>query len=323
MSTNMVGDSAQSLIVLDVGLGRSVAGKSSKEVFSGGAILAVSPDGTHVKTILEDANLVSLPDGVVYNKHDGRLYYTNMGVPPLNDGSVCSVGLDGSAPRTVLAKSQVHTPKQLALDAESGKLYISDREGMRVVRCNLDGSHLETLVQNGNMSNPDERQDATKWCVGMALSKKHGLFYWTQKGPPKSGKGAIYCAPMTGTGLRVPTCVLDNLPEPIDVEVDDDSNTLFWTDRGEIPYGNTFNKLNLSGSGTAPATAKVDDITGLRYEILAQHFDEAIGLAGDRKNGRWFVSDMGGNIWMFDKEGGQKTKILEDQNRAFTGIALV
>ncbi|KAL3961179.1 hypothetical protein ACCO45_002702 [Purpureocillium lilacinum] len=275
----MVGDSAQSLIVLDVGLGRSVAGKSSKEVFSGGAILAVSPDGTHVKTILEDANLVSLPDGVVYNKHDGRLYYTNMGVPPLNDGSVCSVGLDGSAPRTVLAKSQVHTPKQLALDAESGK---------------LNGFIEETRP-----------------------------FLLDTEGTPKSGKGAIYCAPMTGTGLRVPTCVLDNLPEPIDVEVDDDSNTLFWTDRGEIPYGNTFNKLNLSGSGTAPATAKVDDITGLRYEILAQHFDEAIGLAGDRKNGRWFVSDMGGNIWMFDKEGGQKTKILEDQNRAFTGIALV
>jgi hypothetical protein len=40
-------------------------------------------------------------------------------------------------------------PKQLHLDKRNGKLYWSDREGMRVMRSNLDGSQIETLVQTG------------------------------------------------------------------------------------------------------------------------------------------------------------------------------
>jgi sugar lactone lactonase YvrE len=32
-------------------------------------------------------------------------------------------------------------------DKDGGKLYWSDREGMRVMRANLDGSQLETLVE--------------------------------------------------------------------------------------------------------------------------------------------------------------------------------
>jgi hypothetical protein len=37
------------------------------------------------------------------------------------------------------------------LDKDGGKLYWCDREGMRVMRANLDGSQVETLVsQRGN-----------------------------------------------------------------------------------------------------------------------------------------------------------------------------
>ncbi|KAJ6441303.1 alcohol dehydrogenase [Purpureocillium lavendulum] len=323
MASRTTNGSAHTLVALDVGLGRPMAGKSSKEVFAGGAILAVTPDGGQVKTILEDAKFVALPDGVVYNDNDGRLYWTNMGVPPQNDGSVCSAALDGSDPRIVIPKGKVHTPKQLAVDKENGKLYISDREGLRVIRCNLDGSDFETIVLNGDLNNDSERLDATKWCVGMTLSKKYGVFYWTQKGPPKSGKGAIYCAPMAGSGKRKPICIIDDLPEPIDVDIDEDTNTLFWTDRGEIPYGNTLNKLALSASGTSPATKELDSVTGLRYSIVAQHFDEAIGLVYDRDTRQWFVGDMGGNIWRHDVGASGKTKVLEEQNRAFTGITLV
>jgi len=41
------------------------------------------------------------------------------------------------------------TPKQLKLDRKNGKLYWSDREGMRVMRSNLDGSRIETLIETG------------------------------------------------------------------------------------------------------------------------------------------------------------------------------
>ena len=46
----------------------------------------------------------------------------------------------------------------------SRKLYWSDREGMRVMRCDLDGSNVETLVQTGQ--GDQDRRDETNWCVG-------------------------------------------------------------------------------------------------------------------------------------------------------------
>lgn len=317
-------DQLKTLFVLDVGLSKPVAGKSFQEIISRGEVLALPLDGRDPVLITSDVNFVTLPDGVIYNTKRRRLYFTNMGIPPLNDGSVCSVRLDGTHMETVLAKGSVHTPKQLALDHVNEKLYISDREGLRVMRCDMDGSGLETLIQTGDYRNPDDARDQTKWCVGIAVSSKTGLFYWTQKGPSKSGHGRIFCAPIDTTeGRRHPVCVLDNLPEPIDLEFDETSNILYWTDRGEVPYGNTFNRIRLDASGTGPATVSPDAVTGLRHEILAQNFDETIGLALDKAEGRWYISDMGGTIWIFDIKSRTKSKLFEDKSRAFTGIVLV
>ena len=81
------------------------------------------------------------------------------------------------------------TPKQLHLDAVGRKLYWGDREGMRVMRCDLDGSNVETLVQTGQGEN--DRRDETRWCVGVAVDHADGQFYWTQKGPSDGGLGRI------------------------------------------------------------------------------------------------------------------------------------
>lgn len=32
-------------------------------------------------------------------------------------------------------------------------------------------------------------------------------------------------------------CLFDDLPEAIDIEIDSDTQTLYWTDRGEHPMG--------------------------------------------------------------------------------------
>lgn len=322
MNSQALGKCPKTLIVLDIGLSKPVAGKSINEIYHQGQILALEKDGGSPKQLAADSNFVTLPDGVVYSEQRQRLYFTNMGVPTLNDGSVCSIRLDGSQPEIVLAKGQVHTPKQLALDSVRNKLYICDREGLRVLRCNVDGSQLETLIQTGDLTKAGDAHDPTKWCIGIALSSRTGLFYWTQKGPSKGGKGRILCAPMDALGDRTPVCVLDNLPEPIDLDIDETSNILYWTDRGGLPYGNTFNRLQLDASGTRPAEVLSASVPGLKHEILVQNFDEAIGLAYDAEDRRWFISDMGGTIWAFDQDGGNKTKVFEDKERAFTGIAI-
>ena len=47
---------------------------------------------------------------------------------------------------TIVPPGGTFTPKQLQLEKRSGKLYWSDREGMRVMRANRDGSEIEILV---------------------------------------------------------------------------------------------------------------------------------------------------------------------------------
>ena len=79
--------------------------------------------------------------------------------------------------------------------------------------------------------------------------------------------------------------LLSNLPEPIDLELDDNEGVLYWTDRGELPLGNTLNKKHLVGE--TPAAEK-------KYgrQILAQGFGEAIGVRLDKKNDVLWVADI-------------------------------
>ena len=133
-----------------------------------------------------------MPDGIVVDAEAGHIYWTNMGVPSLNDGSIERADIDGKNRKTIVAQGDTHTPKQIILDKKGGKLYWCDREGMRVMRCNLDGSQLETLIETGR--GEADRRDQTRWCVGLTIDPKFGHIYWTQKGPDNAGLGRIFRA---------------------------------------------------------------------------------------------------------------------------------
>src|ERR1700747_1722289 len=111
-----------------------------------GRIHSMNIDGSDRKTIVTDCHL---PDGIVVDAQAGHIYWTNMGVPHLDDGSIERADLDGGNRRVIVSQGITHTPKQIHLDKDSGKLYWCDREGMRVMRANLDGSQVETLVEPG------------------------------------------------------------------------------------------------------------------------------------------------------------------------------
>jgi len=72
-----------------------------------------------------------------------------MGVPNLDEGTIERADLDGQNRKTLVPEGATFTPKQLHLDKKNGKLYWSDREGMRVMRSNLDGFERRNLVQTG------------------------------------------------------------------------------------------------------------------------------------------------------------------------------
>src|ERR1700758_2644129 len=145
--------------------GKSAAGRLFLLDLSGGRVLSLNPDGSDKKVIAIDCHW---PDGVAVDVEAGHVYWTNMGVPSKNDGSIERADLNGFNRRTIIPSGGTFTPKQLHLEKESGKLYWSDREGMRVMRSNLDGSQVETLVDT---SQGDARPgvDAQKWCVGITV----------------------------------------------------------------------------------------------------------------------------------------------------------
>src|SRR6185437_12336141 len=109
----------------------------------GGRVLSVNPDGSDLRQLILEGR--RFPDGLVVDVTAGYLYWTNMGDPKRNDGSIMRADLDGKNMITIVPPGRTFTPKQLQLEKESGKLYWSDREGMRVMRANLDGSEIETL----------------------------------------------------------------------------------------------------------------------------------------------------------------------------------
>ena len=134
-----------------------------------GRIHLMNPDGSDKKTIVTDCRNC---DGIVVDAEAGHIYWTNMGIPNLDDGSIERADLDGGNRRVIIPQGITHTPKQIHLDKENGKLYWCDREGMRVMRANLDGSHVETLVEAG--LGDKDRHDETRWCVGITIDPKLG-----------------------------------------------------------------------------------------------------------------------------------------------------
>jgi DNA-binding beta-propeller fold protein YncE len=278
-----------------------------------GRVLSANPDGSDLKTIISEGR--KLPDGLALDVATGHIYWTNMGDPKRNDGSILRSDLDGKNMITIVPAGATFTPKQLQLEKRAGKLYWSDREGMRVMRANLDGSEIETLVDtSGGDSRPGS--DPGKWCVGIAVDTDGGKFYWTQKGGQDAGVGRICRANIqiprgqSAEDRRDIELLYDNLPEPIDLDLDPVNRTLYWTDRGDPPRGNTVNR--------APMDPEAD--TGKTPEILVTHLMEGIGLALDLKGGRMLITDFAGSVYSADLDGSNRRTLLIAEGN-LSGIA--
>jgi hypothetical protein len=277
---------------------------------SGDRILSMNSDGSDRKVIVTGCRF---PDGVAVDTEAGHIYWTNMGVPNLNDGSIERADLDGRNRTTIVPEGATFTPKQLQLDKKHGKLYWSDREGMRVMRANLDGSQLETLIEAGK--GDADRADQTKWPVGITIDPKRGQFYWTQKGGDNAGQGRICRAgvdlpkgesPARRSDVEV---VFDGLPEPIDLELDLEHRVLYWTDRGDPPRGNTVNRVSIDAK---PGQASP--------EIVFDHLMEGIGIALDVAGNRMFLTDFAGSVYSARLDGSNKRVLLYAQGN-LTGVA--
>ena len=291
--------------------GKAAVGRLFVLELSGGRIHTMNTDGSDRKTIVSDCRNC---DGIVVDVEAGHIYWTNMGVPSLNDGSVERADIDGKNRKVIIPEGGTFTPKQIHLDKKNGKLYWCDREGMRVMRSNLDGSKIETLVETGR--GDADRHDQTKWCVGITIDPQREKIYWSQKGPDNAGLGRI-----SSTNTEIPRgetatnrtdieVLFDGLPEPIDLELDERNRVLYWTDRGDPPRGNTVNRTPID----------VKPKSGDMPEIVLTHLMEGIGIALDVPGNRMFVTDFAGSIYSAKLDGSQSRNFLYAQGN-LTGIA--
>jgi len=280
---------------------------------SSGQVFSANPDGSDLKVIVSEGR--RLPDGIVVDVEAGHLYWTNMGNPTANDGSIERSDFDGSNVTHIVPPGATFTPKQLQLDEKNRKLYWCDREGMRIMRANLDGSNIETLIDTGE-GEARPGKDIKKWCVGIALDVEGGQLYWTQKGSDNAGQGRIFRANLEIPKGQSPANRKDiellygGLPEPIDLELDLANRTIYWTDRGDPPRGNTVNRASMD---PAQGNGKQEPV------IIFDHLMEGIGIALDLKGGRMFLTDLGGSVYSANLDGSNKKTILAAEGN-LTGI---
>lgn len=284
-----------------------------------GRILSTRTDGSDPRTLVD--HLATLPDGIAIDRAHGHMYWTNMGTSFKTDtGSIERADLDGSHRTIILGGGEpsssqennnkrpvgLFTPKQITIAPRARKLYWCDREGMKVMRANMDGSSPEVLVSTGDAASESDRLDQRRWCVGIAVDELRGWFYWTQKGPSKGGRGRILRAPVDAPDMI--EVVFDDLPEPIDLHLDEAAQTLYWTDRGDPPQGNTLNRAAVGLGG--------------QKQVLAMRLHETIGLALDRDADVVYVTDLAGGVYSVDIKKRIK-KVLFAELGDLTGIALV
>jgi hypothetical protein len=279
---------------------------------------------TGESTTLVD-RLTDGPDGIVVDPDRKYVYWTNMGVPGLPEGrapksdedldfyrvngSLERVEIDGSGRTFILPVGSFVTGKQLAGAWSAGRLYWSDREGAAVRSARLDGTDLrdEIVVATAEA----DRRVIRNQCVGVAVDEQQGLLYWTQKGPANGNDGRIFRTSLDApVGERHIEVLWSELPEPIDLELDPENNTIYWTDRGDPPHGNTLNKAAIPAVGQSGG-----DVT-----VVSANYHETIGLAVDTQAGLAYVSDLSGEIRAVRLDGSGDHLVFKS-DKPLTGIA--
>ncbi|EPL6456251.1 MULTISPECIES: YncE family protein [Providencia] len=263
----------------------------------------------HLMPLIE--GLGGTPDGIAVDPDNHLIYWSNMGENfDENDGSINVMRFDGSNSKMLLGKGAIRTPKQLQLDLLNQRLYWCDREGGMVSSCSINGSDLITHIARPRDEN--DQVDILEQCVGIAIDLKNNWIYWTQKGTPKGNLGRIFRAPLRQKNPQSPESrsdiqlLLANLPEPIDLLLDEEANILYWTDRGAEPDGNSLNCANITLHGLTD------------HRVISRGFKEAIGLTYDKSAQLMYIADLHGGVYQANITTGEVEKLY--QGNSYTGI---
>jgi DNA-binding beta-propeller fold protein YncE len=273
-----------------------------------GTVTKAAADGSGAKVVASGSPL-SAPDGVTVDPEGHHFFVLNMGsvIGGGNSGSLVRYDLDGSNPQVIMKPGTkvgdvtFNTGKQVTIDRVNHKLYLGDREGSKVWRCDYDGSNLEVLVSGHDVNQ----------IVGVGADPVARQFYFSDRNGKKLFRAGMDMpagkthANRDDVELIYAEKVADAMP--LDIELDIKNRMIYWTDRRQYKI------LGMSMDMPAGETA----MNRSDVKTIASNLTEAIGLALDHESGVLYVTHSG-SVSMVKTDGSGLKQIGSSGS---TGIA--
>jgi sugar lactone lactonase YvrE len=270
---------------------------------------------------------------------------------------------DGATPATLVDKDAVgRGPDGIALDREHGYIYWTtmgkaSADDGTIMRANLDGSHVTTLVPAGGTFTPKQ----------LKLDAKRQKLYWSDREGMRVMRANV-------DGSNVETLVITGNGDEdrkdashwcVGIAIDSERGKLYWTQKGPDDAGKgTIKRMNLEmpadqdaahrndvevlfsglpepidleidpkhrllywtdrGDNTvsrAPLDAAPGDPTARKdRQILVRDLHEAIGIVLDVPHNRMYYTSLGGEVGTARLDGKDAKLLFKDQG-PLTGIA--
>lgn len=191
--------------------------------------------------------------------------------------TITQAELDGSNP--VPAVPTGEAPSGLAIDATNGKLYWSAFGAGSVLRADLDGSNVETIIA-GSLDSPS----------GVWVDEQNGKLYVITYNNTR-----IQRANLDGSGLETVAASLGG--QGIDVIVDPATQTIYYSLRGA-----EIRTMSLDGSNQATLVSGQASVQGMAVDFAAGKLYWTTGgviRRADLADGANIedIVDTGANVW--------------------------
>ena len=159
---------------------------------SGNRVLSVNPDGSDRKVIVHECRM---PDGIAVDVERGHIYWTNMGVLHLNDGSIERADLDGRNRTDDRSPGRhVHAETAPARKEERQAVLVRPRRACASCAPTSTGRRSRRSWRRARATRRPG-PDQTKWCVGIAVDAGSRTDLLDAKRPGQCGARAASSAP--------------------------------------------------------------------------------------------------------------------------------